>query len=202
MKDLKAHTRNREVQLQSLQDKIGDLRVKLNQTKKQNDYDAIRNQIAHDNAAVARMEDEILADLHQGRRGGRRPGRPGGRGQGPGGRGRDDSRQLGGAGRSHATSNSRNSKTAIISAEQVIPDDQRDQYRRVVKQRGADAMAHIEITDQKRREEGACSGCFVAVTSQMMNELRMADALTFCMTCGRILYLAEEDVNHIRREVS
>ena len=33
----------------------------------------------------------------------------------------------------------------------------------------------------------------------MMNELINAETLTFCKTCGRILYLAEEDVLPTRR---
>ena len=54
-------------------------------------------------------------------------------------------------------------ETAIIEAEDVIPEDHREHYRRTVKQHGADALAAVE--------NGACSGCYVSVTAQMMNEL-------------------------------
>ena len=64
-----------------------------------------------------------------------------------------------------------------------IPADQREQYLRNVKGRGADAMAFVE--------GGACSGCFVSVTTQMMNELINSHSLVFCKSCGRILYLPE-----------
>ncbi len=77
-------------------------------------------------------------------------------------------------------------QVAIIEAEVVIPEELRERYRRTFKQHGADAMAPVE--------HGACSGCYVTVSAQMMNELINAQHLTFCMTCGRILYLAEEDV--------
>lgn len=197
-KDLKAQTKNREVQLQSLQDKVTDLRVKLNQTKKQADYDAIRNQIAHDNAGIAKYEDELLNALT---------------------RIDEDAAALAAQeaevkaleAEVAAASADWEAKvgpmrqqlaeleSAINAAEGLIPADQREQYRRVVKQRGAEAMAHVEITDTKKREEGACSGCFVTITSQMMNELRLSESLVFCKSCGCVLYLAEEDVNHLHR---
>lgn len=198
LKDLQAKTRNREVQAQAMQDKVADLRVKLNQTKKQNDYDAIRNQIAHDNASLSKTEDEILTAMT---------------------RIDEDVSALAAQEAEVKTLASEVAaaradwelklepmrrqlaelELAITTAEALIPADQREQYRRVVKQRGAEAMAHVEITDTKKREEGACSGCFVTITSQMMNELRLSETLVFCKSCGCALYLAEEDVNHLRR---
>ena len=91
-------------------------------------------------------------------------------------------------------------ENAIVEAESIIPENLRDRYKRTVKQRGADAMAAVDY-DQKSRT-GACSGCFVAVTTQMMTELVKNVTMTFCMTCGRILYLAEEDHNNTRRTIS
>lgn len=74
---------------------------------------------------------------------------------------------------------------AITEAESCIDEDQRDRYRRVVKQRGADALAPVEGS--------ACGGCYVTVTGQMMNDLINGHTIQFCMTCGRMLYLVEED---------
>ena len=51
-------------------------------------------------------------------------------------------------------------------------------------------------------ESGACGGCYVTVTTQVMNELINAHNLMFCMTCGRILYLADEDHPNTRRTSS
>ena len=39
----------------------------------------------------------------------------------------------------------------------------------------------------------------VSVTAQMMNELITAESLSFCKSCGRVLYLTEEDVPTTRR---
>src|SRR5690348_5044955 len=53
LKDLKAHTRNKEVQIQQIQAKADDLRVRLNTVKKQDEYNAIVSQIAADNRNIA-----------------------------------------------------------------------------------------------------------------------------------------------------
>ena len=80
---------------------------------------------------------------------------------------------------------------AIVEAESFIDEDQRDRYRRTVKQRGADALAPVEGS--------ACAGCYVTVTGQMINELMNGHTIQFCMTCGRMLYLADDDQPIIRR---
>ena len=54
---------------------------------------------------------------------------------------------------------------AIAEAEGIIPADQREQYRRTLKQRGPDAFAAVT------REDKSCGGCFVGITHQMLNEL-------------------------------
>ena len=84
-------------------------------------------------------------------------------------------------------------ETAIIEAETAIPEEHREQYRRTVKRHGADALAFIE--------SDACSGCYTSITAQMTNELINGAVLCFCITCGRLLYLAEEDIPNTRRTV-
>ena len=73
---------------------------------------------------------------------------------------------------------------AVAEAEAIIPVDLRDKYQRIIRQKGADALAIVE--------EGACTGCFMSVTSQMLNDLINCDTLVFCRSCGRVLYMAEE----------
>lgn len=195
LKDARAHSKNREVQLQQIEARIDDLRTKLNQAKKQVDYDAISNQIAHDNATKSKYEDEILGILEANEA-----------------RAAElatmesdykaleaDVAQLRAdleAQRGPQESQLKELEEAIVAAEAIIPADQRDQYRRVVKQRGDDAMAQVE------REGGAgmCHGCYVSVTTQMLNELINAESLVFCKTCGRVLYLGEEAPSTTRRK--
>ena len=49
-----------EHSLQAAQAKIDDLKVKLNPVKKNEEYKAIQNQIAHDKTSLSKIEDEIL----------------------------------------------------------------------------------------------------------------------------------------------
>lgn len=190
VQDAKVLLKKNEHSLQAQQAKIEDLRVKLNQVKKNEEYKALQNQIAHDRAAVSKIEDEIL----QGMEG-------------------IESRTAELAGLEADVQNfaqevaklkqeieSREAahkaqlqelETAIAEAEVSIPEDDRERYRRVVRQFGADALAAVE--------DGACHGCFTSVTTQMLNELINGLHLTFCKSCGRLLYLAEQEAANSRR---
>lgn len=183
LQDAKARQKNKEVLVQGQQARIDDLKVKLNSVKKNEEYKAIQNQIAHDKASIAKSEDEILelmtaveaqasalaaleaevkafaeelATFQKQVEG-----------QAEGQKAQLDELE-----------------SAIIEAESVIPEDERERYRRTVKQRGADALASVE--------SAACTGCFVSVTAQAMNHLMNGDAMVFCNTCGRVLYLEED----------
>jgi predicted nucleic acid-binding Zn-ribbon protein len=188
--EAKVQIKKREHLLQGHQSKIDDLTVKLNQAKKNDEYKAIQNQIAHDKAAISKIEDEVLeaysqievqaaalaaqeaeakafaADVEALRA--------------------QIESQAG-----EQAAQLQELETAIIEAEDVIPIDHREQYRRIVKRHGADALAFIE--------SDACSGCYVSITAQTKNELINGAMLCFCMTCGRILYLADEDIPNTRR---
>lgn len=190
LKDARAQAKNREGQLQSIEARIDDHKTKLNQAKKQIDYDAIRNQIAHEQATKSKIEDEILhsfealeeqaaelakfeadvkavekevADL----------------------RASLDTN----AGPMQAQLNEL--EQALAASEEIIPEEQKDQYRRVIKQRTSDAMAAVDGS--------ACTGCYVEVTAQMMNDLINGDKLLFCRSCGRVLYLADKGESRTRR---
>jgi predicted nucleic acid-binding Zn-ribbon protein len=190
LQEAKVQVKKREHLLQGHQTKIDDLKVKQSQAKKNDEYKALQNQIAHDQAAMAKLEDEILetllaietqtAELAA------------------------QESELKKAVASVAALKSeieghaaeqkaqlQELETAIIEAEDIIPEDHREQYRRVVKRHGADALAFLE--------NDACSGCYVSITAQMKNELINGVSLCFCKTCGRVLYLAEEDIPNTRR---
>lgn len=184
LKDARAQNKNREVQLQSIEGKIDDLKVKMNQAKKQIDYEAIRNQIAHDEASKSKVEDEILAHLEVVEQQALEVARTGQEiktleqevealaAKLEAQRGPDEAQLL-------------DLDQAVANSEVIIPEEQRDQYRRVVKQRTSDAMAAVE--------SASCSACYVALTAQMMNDLINGGSMLFCRTCGRILYLSEQD---------
>ncbi len=190
VQDVKVQASKKEVQLKGMQEKSADLRVKLNSIKKQVEYDAIRNQLAHDNLAQSKLSEEILEGMIK----------------------VEDQASVVTAAEAEVAKMAAEiaalkadieSKVAdqkaqlakfdeaLKEAETFIPEDQVDQYRRILKQRGADALAPVD--------NNACTGCYVTVTTQMMNELINGGHLVFCKTCGRILYLAEEVVSATRR---
>jgi predicted nucleic acid-binding Zn-ribbon protein len=188
--DAKAQVKKRESLVASQQSKIDDLTVKLNTVKKNEEYKAIQNQIAHDKLSISKVEDEILDGMTK----------------------LDDQAAALAAQEKDVQSLAadvaklktdiesqaeqqksqlESLETAITEAEEIIPIDQRDQYRRLVKQRAADALAAVE--------GGACGGCYVSVTAQTLNELINGGRLIFCNTCGRVQYLAEEEIQNTRR---
>jgi predicted nucleic acid-binding Zn-ribbon protein len=196
LQDAKVQLKKREHSVQAVQAKMDDLRVKLNQVKKNEEYKAIQNQLAHDKAAQEKLEGEALEEMV-----------------------RIDEQAAALAAEEaevkklaadvaalradlEAQAESQGSQlreieNAIIEAEDVIPEDLRERYRRTVKQHGADALAFVDF--DPKNHTGACSGCYVSVTPQMLNELINVESLTFCKTCGRVLYLAEEDIPTTRR---
>jgi predicted nucleic acid-binding Zn-ribbon protein len=188
--DAKVQIKKREHLLQGHQAKIDDLKVKLNLAKKNEEYKAIQNQIAHDQAAIAKIEDEVLegygvvetqaAELAAQEAEVKRFAA-----EVAAFKAQIESQEA------QQRAQLQELETAVIEAEIVIPEDLRAQYRRVVKQHGADALAFLE--------NDACSGCYVSITAQTKNELINGAKLCFCNTCGRVLYLAEEDIPQTRR---
>jgi uncharacterized protein len=182
LQDVKVQLKKHEHAVQAQQAKIDDLTVKLNQVKKNEEYKALQNQIAHDKAAMSKTEDEILQTYEQ------------------------IETQSAALAKleaeiksfaqdvvaiqteieSQASSHKaqlHELETAIVEAEFSIPEQERERYSRTVRQYGADALAACE--------NGACLGCFTSVTMQMLNHLINGDQLMFCKSCGRLLYLAE-----------
>lgn len=190
LKEGRAQVKTKETQLQALQSKQGDLSTKRNQARKQDEYNALTAQMHHDQKTIERLELEVLegmelndtraaelATLEVETK-----------------KLADDvealARELD-AKRAEQQAQFEALNAAIVEAETIIPADQRERYRRNVKQRGADAMAAAE--------DGACTGCFVSMPPQMLNELINGGQLVFCKSCGRILYLAEQDQSNTRR---
>jgi uncharacterized protein len=63
VQDAKVQLKKHEHSLQGLETKIDDLKVKLNQVRKNEEYKALQNQIAHDHTARAKLEEETLLTL-------------------------------------------------------------------------------------------------------------------------------------------
>ena len=192
LQDQKVQVKTFEHTLQGQQSRVDDLRAKLNQAKKNEEYKAIQNQLAHDKNSMGKLEGEILEAMFQVDERAAALGTL----EAEAKKAAEDVAALEARLQAHTAEQEAQLaelQNAIAEAEAIIPAEQRDQYRRLVKQHGADAFASVEM------ESKACSGCFVSVTYQMINELINCATLTFCQTCGRILYLAEDHQPVTRR---
>lgn len=70
---------------------------------------------------------------------------------------------------------------------QVIPSIDKQifsNYERILK--GKDGLALVKIKDF------ACQGCFMNVSPQVVNEIKMQERIIFCEFCSRILYIEED----------
>ena len=190
LQESKVQLKKHEHSLQSIETKIDDFKVKLNQVKKNEEYKALQNQIAHDNASKSKIEEEILesyeiidtktTELKKFE---------------------DDAKrvsaevaaiqqQLDEQVAAHKTQ-LQELETAIVEAESLIPDEFRERYRRIVGRYGADALAVCE--------NASCLGCYTSLTPQMINDLINGEGLSFCLSCGRLLYLTEPEIANTRR---
>jgi len=74
----------------------------------------------------------------------------------------------------------------LVAAEAKLPGDFLDAYQRIVKGKGADAMAQVEGE--------TCGGCCQTITPNRFSELFMGRVIC-CQSCGRLLYLPEDRIS-------
>lgn len=173
---------HKELQLKQREDRIEDVKRKLNAAKSNREYQTLLEQIAADQQANSVLSDEILemydriaseqksvaqaeahiaasqAELEKIRR----------RVEGERDSLESDLGRLTGE---------------LRTAEQRLPADVRAEYSRAVKGRGAEALAPLE--------GDCCGGCYQQTTVQMFSELK-SSRFVLCNSCGRILYLPED----------
>lgn len=196
LQDARVQLKKKEHSVQSINAKIDDLKVKLNSVKKNEEYRALQNQIEFDKKAIEKIEVEMLDDMDRIEEQAKKLAAE-----------ESDVKAFAGEVDSIKTQFESQAggqrqqlselETAIVDAEAIIPEDVRERYRRTVKQLGADAMAPVEY--DRKAQLASCTGCFVAVTTQALNELINGHHMSFCKSCGRVLYLPEEEENLTRR---
>lgn len=72
-----------------------------------------------------------------------------------------------------------------------VPPDVLAKLELLIKQRGDEAMAPIEVQDRKRHEY-TCGSCMMSLPVESVSGLMSSGKLTFCVSCQCILYLDEE----------
>lgn len=173
----------KSMDLKSREAKVADLTAKLNQSTSNKEYDAIKSQIAADEAASSVLEDEsleameridaTLADLE------------------------NDKKAVATAEQELRETEEKFAKRKveldaqaaelaekIKLSESIVPAGQaREDYRRLAANVGADSMAPIE--------DGVCTGCYTAVPMQARVLLNQGE-IVFCGSCRRLLYKPAE----------
>lgn len=84
---------------------------------------------------------------------------------------------------------------ATVTAD--VPGDALRTLEMLVKLRGEDAMAPIEIQDRKRHEF-TCGSCQMSLPLDTVSGLMSKRKLTTCVSCGCILYLGEEEAKSLQ----
>ena len=171
----------KQLLLKSGEDKIQNLKAKLNACSSNREYQALKDQIAADEMAGSVLADEILESLEK----------------------LDEyqiavaeaQKKITGAKEELAKvqltvreqaglleADIKRLEAELKVAEGALPLDFREGYLRVVKSKGDDAMAEVQ--------GDFCGGCYRQLTPNMLSELSMALAI-FCKNCGRLIYLPE-----------
>ena len=171
----------KQLLLKTGENKIEDLRRKLNACSTNREYQALLEQIAADEMTNSVLADEILESLEK----------------------VDEFQRLIAAAEDRLSKareelnknrHAVQEQQALLEADVVrleaelkesevgLPSEIRDAYDRVVKSKGSDAMAAVEGE--------SCGGCCSNLTPNTMNALAMG-RIVFCQSCGRLLYLTE-----------
>jgi predicted nucleic acid-binding Zn-ribbon protein len=180
-KSIRMASDKQQLQLKSGEDKIKDLRRKLNAATSNREYQALLEQIAADEMTNSVLADEILEALEK-----------------------SDVAQNGIA-ESEAVLAAARQKAAEVRAEvaklepslqadiarleaelreseATLPPDIRELYNRIVRRKGEDALAVVE--------NQYCGGCNQQVPINLCSQVMLGQPVA-CKTCGRLLYLPE-----------
>ncbi len=171
----------KQLDLKSGEQKVMDLRVKLNGANSNREYQSFLEQIAAAEMAGSVLSDEILEgmekvdELHL-------LTKEAEKNLASGKQEMEKSKQ--GVESSAATIRSDVAQLEIdlAEAERGLPADLKADYERVVRSKGADSLSAAD--------DGVCLGCGQQITLNMQNELRLSK-LVFCKSCGRLLYLSD-----------
>jgi uncharacterized protein len=174
---------DKQLQLKSREMRLVDLQGKLNQAQSNKEYQAIKEQMAADTQANSVLSDEILEALEnmdtlQAQIGVAEQNLVKAKEEVIKIRARVNDQQQG------LENDLARVLNELADAETHLLGDFKVEYLRLTKARGEDAMAQVD--------GDCCGGCFQMITANMEADLRLSKPV-FCKSCGRLLYLAEED---------
>lgn len=171
----------KQLDLKAGEQKVVDLRVKLNAANSNREYQALLEQIAAAEMAGSVLSDEILEglekiDQHSAAVKESEKNLTAGKQE------LDKARKAVEESAAAIHSDITRLEAELAQAEQGLPADIKADYQRVVRSKGADSLSAVD--------DGVCTGCGQQITLNMQNELKL-NKLVFCKACGRLLYLPE-----------
>jgi predicted nucleic acid-binding Zn-ribbon protein len=183
IKRLKVSVHEKEVSLKTRGTQIAKHQKQLNEAESKKEYDALQAEVAAERAECQRLEDEILAGMEEGEaKAAQLPELEKAIRQAKEEYARAE--QEAGARRAGLEAQLQEALARLKEAEATIPERYREQYRRTVNVKGADALAPVRGR--------TCSACYTEITVQNLTDLRQEMFLT-CKSCGRLLYLPEDE---------
>lgn len=179
IKKLKASADQNNLMVKANESKILGLKVKLNQSGSNREFDALRSQIEADEMANSVLEDEVLAAFEKLDRL------------------KEELTQFEAelvtlkAAETKLTQQLEAAapglraqiaeyQAAIKKAEEIIPSEISLAYARMSQAQGPDAFAQVDGNQ--------CQACFVTLPTQTLVELKQGKVL-FCKSCGKLMYL-------------
>ena len=171
----------KQLQLKQREERVKDLKVKLNQAASNREYQALKDQIAADEQANSVLTDEILESYERLDQLKARVGACEANLR----KGREELEKV--KSRVSGEKETLQSELARVNdererVESELPLDFRRDFERIAKVRGDKTLAPVDGE--------CCGGCYQILTVQTMNELYM-ERPVWCKNCGCLLYLPE-----------
>ncbi len=169
----------KQLDLKSGEQKIVDLRVKLNACSSNREYQALLEQIAASEMAGSVLSDEILEGFEKVDQLGTAV-KEAEKNLVAGKQELEKTRRSVEDAAASLQSDIKSLEAELAAIEETLPADFKADYERVVRSKGADSLAVAE--------DSVCTGCGQQITLNMLNELKLSK-FVFCKACGRLLYL-------------
>jgi predicted nucleic acid-binding Zn-ribbon protein len=169
----------KQLDLKAGEQKVIDLRVKLNAANSNREYQALLEQIAAAEMAGSVLQDEILEGMEKLDQLGTLV-KEAEKNLEAGKQDLSKARQAIESSAATIRGDLARLEGELAQAEKALPAEIKADYQRIVRGKGADSLAAAE--------DGVCTGCGQQITLNMQNELKLSK-LVFCKACGRLLYL-------------
>lgn len=180
-KSLRMTVDKQQLQLNVGEEKVRDLRRKLNAATSNREYQALLEQIAADEMANSVLTDEILEAMEQSEAFQKNIAKA----EAALAAAQKKAEEVRGEVARREPSlqaDLARLEAELRQSEATLPDDIRERYDRIVRQKGEDALAVIE--------NQCCGGCNQQVPLNLYSQVMLGQPVG-CKTCGRLLYLPE-----------